>query len=166
MHFEPQEKQQLETGWKVVFIIWCAMFAALAMYLVVGLVLQEHWLAVISEDFPLDILRQVFFALSLLTIAGVYYLRKHLLKPGGPVVKTSSRNVSQHPAVAKYQVAVVITAALLESIGVFGLVLFLLAKDNASLYQLLVISAVAMLYFRPRKQELLQLAWQLKKSAR
>jgi len=36
--------------------------------------------------------------------------------------------------------------------------LFFLGKDSMTLYQLIIISAAAMVYFRPRKEELLNLA--------
>lgn len=53
--------------------------------------------------------------------------------------------------------------ALSESIGVYGLVLFFLSKDSGVLYQFIVMSAIAMLYYRPRKEELLQLAVEMNK---
>jgi hypothetical protein len=55
---------------------------------------------------------------------------------------------------------------LSESIGVAGVVLFYLFKDSATLYQFLIFSSIAMFYFRPRKEELLQVAVEMKKKSR
>jgi hypothetical protein len=90
------------------------------------------------------------------------HIRKFLLNPersGGRPARTTS---AQHPEITKYTTVVVITSALLESIGIYGVVLFLLARDTRLLYQLLMISAAAMIYFRPRKEKLLALAEQMK----
>jgi hypothetical protein len=64
-------------------------------------------------------------------------------------VKTNS-----HPAVIKYGVAVIVSLAISENIGIFGLVLFVLSKDFQTLYILAIISAIAMLYHRPKMKEL------------
>jgi hypothetical protein len=66
-----------------------------------------------------------------------------------------------HPAFEKYFRATLISTALSESIGIYGLVLFLLGKDWSSLYFLIIVSAIAMYYFRPKKQELLDLATEM-----
>lgn len=69
---------------------------------------------------------------------------------------------NQHPAVGRYTVVIIILAALSESIGIYGVVLFLISKNSLVLYQFITISAAAMIYFRPRKEELLQLASTMK----
>jgi len=52
----------------------------------------------------------------------------------------------------------VISLALSESIGIYGLVLFLLGKNTMDLYLFILVSAGAMIMYRPRKDELLSLA--------
>jgi uncharacterized membrane protein YccC len=49
----------------------------------------------------------------------------------------------------------IVAWALLEGIGVFGLILFLLGKNPMDLYLLIMISAAAMLWYRPKKDELI-----------
>jgi hypothetical protein len=44
-----------------------------------------------------------------------------------------------------------------ESIGVYGLILFLLGKNSTDLYLLILVSAAAMVMYRPRKEEMLNL---------
>ena len=57
----------------------------------------------------------------------------------------------------KYSIAVIASLAMSESIGIYGLVLFLLGKNAMDLYLLVGISAAAMFYYRPKKDELLNL---------
>lgn len=52
--------------------------------------------------------------------------------------------------------------ALSESIAIYGF--FLIAKDTTTFYLLLAAAALAMLFFRPRKEELLDLAERMRNS--
>jgi hypothetical protein len=57
---------------------------------------------------------------------------------------------------------VIISLALCESVGIYGLVLFFLGKNTMDLYLLLGVSAAAMIYYRPRKDELLNLLQEIR----
>ena len=59
---------------------------------------------------------------------------------------------------ARYTPAVVISLAISESIAIFGLVLFILGDDFQTLYIFLVVSAIAMIFHRPKNEELRQLS--------
>ena len=67
-----------------------------------------------------------------------------------------------HPAVGKYLTVIVIVTAFSESVGIYGVVLFLISKDALSLYQLMILSAIAMVVFRPTKEELIDVAEKMK----
>lgn len=162
MHEEQNEMKRLDAGWRVVLVIWVAILASLGVYFIVCISIEKSLQINIDPSFPLKTLRYSLFGVSCITLFVVYYLRKFLIRPNRSVVNSRQMSSTQNPAVAKYTVAIVITSALLESIGIYGVVLFLLAKDALSLYQLLIISAVAMIYFRPRKEELLNLSTQMK----
>jgi hypothetical protein len=78
----------------------------------------------------------------------------------GPDVRPSepSSYSSQPQALGKYTTAVMVSLALSESIGIYGLVLFFLGSTIQTLYLFMVISACAMIFFRPKKEELAELA--------
>jgi len=162
MHEEQMEMKQLETGWRVTLLIWGAILASLGIYLVVCIIIEKELQINIDPKLPLETIKYALFGASFITLFVVHYLRKFLLRTISSNVISSQTSLPQHPAVGKYLVAVIITSALLESIGIYGVVLFFLAKDTSSLYQLLIISAAAMIYFRPRKDELLNIAAQMK----
>nr|WP_319394595.1 hypothetical protein [uncultured Desulfobacter sp.] len=162
MHDEQDDEKRLLSGWRIVLIIWGAILGSLGVYLIVCLNIETALQVNIGPDFPLATLKYALFGVACVTVVVVYILRKFLLNSGRSIVNSTQAASAQHPALAKYTTAVVITSALLESIGIYGVVLFLLAKDTRSLYQLLSISAAAMIYFRPRKEELLNLAKQMK----
>ncbi len=53
----------------------------------------------------------------------------------------------------KYFTAVIISLALAESIGIYGLGLFFLGGGFETLYLFNVLSAIAMFFFRPKGEE-------------
>ena len=163
MHADQNEMKQFDSGWIVVLLIWGAILASLGVYLVICSIVGRNLQINLDSDFPLGTLKYALFVVSFITLLAVYYLRKLLLRPTNAISSSTQTSPDRNPALAKYTVAIIITSALLESIAIYGVVLFFLAKDTSSLYQLLFISAAAMLFFRPRKSELLNLAAQMKK---
>lgn len=162
MYIDQKEMKQLDTGWRVILIIWGAILFSLFIYLVVCILIKDQLQISINSDLPIETIKYALFGVSFITLFVVYYLRKFLLRINNSTVNSSQSQSPQNPAVGKYTVAVIVTSALLESIGIYGVVLFLMTKDTSSLYQLLIISAAAMIYFRPRKDELLNLSAQMK----
>ncbi len=159
---DPTEVKKLDSGFALILIIWGAIFVSLGVYLGVCIVLGDTLPAGMEAGFPLETLRYALFGISVVTLVAVHFLRGFLLEHPGFVRASRPGPSTQHPAVARYTVIVIITSALLESIGIYGLILFLLAKDSLSLYQLLGLSAAAMLFYRPKKDELLGLFERMK----
>ena len=107
-------------------------------------------------------LKKILYGVALATFVLAYFLRKLMVsgrfsgsqgspfKPVGP-----SR---QPPYLAKYTMAVVVSLAFSESMGIYGLVLFFLGEDLQTLYTFIAISALAMIFFRPKMEELERLA--------
>jgi hypothetical protein len=57
-----------------------------------------------------------------------------------------------------YTTAVIVSLALCDSIGLFGLVLFMLGDSFPTLHVFIGISALAMYFYRPKREELETLA--------
>jgi hypothetical protein len=131
----------------VLKIVWMSLLGSLAVYVVVGrLVAPGLTLPVDAKTFAT--LRTVLYALGLVTLGGAGYVRRLLLAQGSP---------SATPA-QKYSGAVTASMAMSESIGVYGLVLFLLGRNDVDLYLPAMVAAAARFYFRPRREELQALA--------
>ena len=69
------------------------------------------------------------------------------------------------PFIAKYATAVIVSLALSESIGIYGFVLFLLGGGFKTLYIFIAVSALAMVFYRPKREEMEKLAMAYKKQA-
>jgi len=112
-----------------------------------------------KADTPVDILTKAFIAVSAVSLVASFVLRERLLNPVSlPDCSQAGFICSLHPAAMKYQTATIISAALCESVGIYGLALFLMSKDFNRLYGFIAVATAAMLFFRLRKEELYDLA--------
>ncbi|MBI2438869.1 MAG: hypothetical protein HYV36_08690 [Lentisphaerae bacterium] len=161
----PDEIKMIDKGWLTLNIVWLAMISSLVIYLLLGLYL-DHVHFSIGKEFPINILRKALYAVSIIIVILAKYIRKYMLETKqarGVNRKSQPLTVSnQHPAVIKYAKAVILSLVLSESAGLFGLILFVLGHILTDLYIMLAISAAALLYYRPHKEELLNLANSLK----
>jgi len=136
----------------VLKIIWMALLGSLAVYLIVGRFIAPEFASPMNEE-TFAILRIVLLALGLVTLIAATYVRRLILGMGG----RSAAADRQASMPQRYASAVIASLAMSESIGIYGLFLFLLGKNEMDLYLLVGISAAAMYHFRPRKEELLDL---------
>ncbi len=145
------DEKEVERGMVTLRIIWMAMLAALAVYIIVGLVAAPGVPSSLSDE-SLRMLRTALAAVGLVTLLAVGYVRRLIWggrsRPGG------ADQASRPPALQRYTAAVIVSLGLCESVGIYGLVLFLLGKNPADLFLFIGISAVAMYYYRPKREDL------------
>ena len=123
--FEKQnEVKQLDQGWKIILLLWSAIFGSLGIYLIICVALGNHFKEGAGLNISIETLRNVFLGVSVLTLFTVLYLRKFLLQAANSTQRSSQTSSAQHSAIGKYTSAILITSALLELIGLFGVVLF------------------------------------------
>ncbi len=159
---EKGEMEQLDKAWTIIIIIWGTLLASLGVYVAVCEFMKDQLRP--AADFPLETMKLALYGASFVTLIVTHFIRKVMLKAAGsgPFSAFAQSPSVQHPAAGRYLSAVIVSMALCESIGVYGLVLFFMSKDSLVLYRFIIVSAAAMLYFRPRKEELLQLVEDMK----
>jgi hypothetical protein len=146
-----QSEPGLNKGMAAITVIWIAMLATLPLYLVAGLVAAPT-LPVPMPGETFDLLRKALYVVGMATLFAVGTVRRLIWKGG-------RRPDGQAPAPAaaampRYVSAVVASMAMCESIGIYGLLLFLLGRNSTDLFLLLAASAAAMVYHRPKREEL------------
>jgi hypothetical protein len=165
---DKKELDQLDKSWTIIMIIWVALFSSLSVYLLIGKIIEGGLKPV--ADLPFDSLRIVLYGAAGFVFFIAHFIRKALLKiPERSSVSTIAQTSvvqGQHPAAGKYLTAIIAAAALSESIGIFGLVYFALSKDSTILYLFIAFSAIAMIVYRPRKDELLRIVLEMQKRGR
>jgi hypothetical protein len=156
------DKEAIERGLRILWIIWAAMFGSLLIYVFICHQLGEDMRPAGSPDFPIDLLKNILYIVAIVTLALTHFIRKLMLagRFGGSDSRLSKNGAaSGTPSfVARYTAALIVSLALSESIGIYGLVLFLLGANFQTLYIFIGVSAAAMFFYRPKKEELESLA--------
>ena len=158
---EHSEMEGINKVYKKLVMLWIFLLTTFPVFLYFGHKYHDQFKmskGFIGDDVSLVWLNGILFALSvgILFIAG--NIRKSNIAPGRSI-KDDSRlsQVSRYPVVAKYHVTVSMSLLLCHGIAIFGFVLFIMRTDFSSLYIFIAISAAATFYFRPRKQEMIEL---------
>jgi hypothetical protein len=165
---EVQEKEATNKGMLTLWIIWAAMLGSLLIYIVICHQLGVGFKSAEGSDLPLGLLRSILFGMGAVALLIAYFMRRSMLsaRTGFSKSKPGERMVGWNapPFLAKYATAVIISLALSESIGIYGLILFLLGESFQTLYTFIVVSALAMVFYRPKREELERLAVAYKKA--
>ncbi len=160
-----QERDELRRGMMVIRLTWAAMLLSLGVYLYVCHATAAQRPARNAAD-VLPAMTTALFAAAAVVLIAIRPVRRYLLAPDGPVPRQSPRRIARgapsHPAAARYLAATVVSLALAETIGVFGMVLFFLGADFRTLYLFVAVSAAAMLHYRPKIEELESVAAAMK----
>jgi len=136
-------------------VIWFGMLGSLAIYLLIGPQIATN-LQVSMNESTFAVLKAALYIFAFVILIITRYIRKLILSAKGQ--HRQATQSFQHPTLQKYTTAMIVAWALSESIGIFGLILFFLGKNRTDLYLLILISAIAMLMYRPRKDEVISLS--------
>jgi F0F1-type ATP synthase membrane subunit c/vacuolar-type H+-ATPase subunit K len=155
---EVSERKANENRLLTLWIIWAAIFGSLFIYAIICHQWGVNIRHTIGPNFPLDLMRNVLYGVAISTLILTHFLRKFLLAGRSSGSESMSLNPptpsTQSSPTGKYVVAMVVSLALSESIGVYGLVLFFVGESFRTLYIFLGISALAMFLYRPKREEL------------
>lgn len=142
-------------------LIWFAILISLPVYLFVALQVAKEVQTSLDAD-TFQTLRSALYIVALITLVITRYVKKLLLSGKGIIERAAQdvRYSAQHPAVRKYAIAMLVSWAMSETIGIYGFVLFLMGKNAMDLYLLILVSAAAMFTFLPNKDEIVRLIGQ------
>jgi len=153
---DSHEKRML-TLW----ILWAAMLGSLFAYVFICHRMGDRT-SPLGPDFPLALLRNILMGIAAVTLILTRFIRRLMLAErtgDAPPAAPGALPASIDPAVyARYTTAMLVALAFSESIGIYGVVLFFLGDSFHTLYIFTGISAAAMLFYRPKNQEIEALA--------
>ncbi len=139
-------RDNLHRQYRTIQIIWAAMLSSLAIYAAVCHLAGDSLKQGIGEGIPLDLIRNILIGVSVSELFAIQLIRKQIL--------TLQKGMGQQNVIRKYLLASVISYAVCESIGIFGLVLYFLGSTEEILYSFIGMSALAMFYHRPVYEDL------------
>jgi hypothetical protein len=165
---EAQEKDAVNKGMRTVWLIWAFMLASLLMYILVCHQVGEAFKGDGGAVLPLGLLRKIFAVMAGGAVLTGYYLRHFTLKGRSGAAKSAmvkrAAALNQPPFVTHYTALVTVSLACAESVGIYGLVLFLMGDSLQVFYTFIGVSAPAMIFYRPRREELGRLAMAYKQA--
>jgi hypothetical protein len=164
-----QEKNAIDKGMKTLWVIWASMLGSLLIYIFLCYQLGEGFKGSGGTELFVALLRKILFGVAAAELIMAYYLRRFMLKgqssaTGAHVVRGSA-TLNQPPFVGHYSAVVIISLAFSESIGIYGFVLFVFGGGFKTLYTFIGISALAMVFYRPKREEMEKLAMAYNKQA-
>ena len=127
------DTDMLQKQFNIVRIIWLAMLVSLAIYLVISQLAADAVRQTASDDIPLDLMRRILIGISVAELLFIDFFRKRRLKP--------QPGASPEAVIQKYSVTSLVSYAVAESIGIFGMVLYFLGDNVVYLYFLIAISS-------------------------
>ncbi len=151
------DRQELDRQFLSLWIIWAAMLSSLVIYVVICHLLEDSLRSGITVGFSLTTLRNILLGVSVAELLVIHSIRRAMTAPGSG--RRDSRSKEPRPLIdkrvfmARYMTTVMVTLAIAESIGVYGLVLFLLGGGFNTLYIFILLSALAMVAYRPNTEE-------------
>jgi hypothetical protein len=155
INLDAGEKLALKNGMRIIWVIWSFMLLSLCIYVLVCHLLKTDLWGIVDIGDTLTTLKYVLLIVSFADFGLIHFMRKMIL----------SSSPKRYPSViGQYTTAIIVSLALAESIGIYGLVLFFLGSDYQTLYIFNVLAAIAMVIYRPKMEELEKLNIAIKRN--
>lgn len=141
-----EEKKRLNIIWT----LWASLLGTLAVYVLICHIFGHRIKFDLGPDMPVGLIKNILVFVSALEIVAAGFIRKFLL--------TLRKSPENSRIIERYTAAVLVSLALSESVGIYGLILFFISKDFPTLYSFIALSAAAMVFYRPKTEEFGQFA--------
>jgi flagellar basal body-associated protein FliL len=141
--------EQLKADLVIPWIILGVMLVMLAALLIVCLTLGEQ----IQQPLPEAqrvLIRTIFYIVAIITFPLTNLIRYIQLRLN-QTMPFSHGTVNE--AKSRYLVTIIVSMSLIESVGVFGLVMFILGDNVNTLYIFTGLSALGLFLYRPKVEE-------------
>ena len=147
-------KKELRKLW----LIWAALLYALFAYVRLCHLKENDIPYFTNANLPLELIQYILFVTGFGALCFSYFYRRRWLKNAN--YKFNNRiierahKIGRPPIFLQYSSNVVFSGAVSLLPGLLGLLYFFISKAWETLYVFIVISAIALIYFRPHLKEL------------
>ena len=151
------DSERIKKGLSRIWMVWGALLYSLFVYVMLCHMLDSSWEPILDSSSPSDTLRILLYIVSAVLLVTSHYFRNYILTSKDPKTNAAyierASKANTNPAIVRYSTAVICSTTTGTSVGVAGLGMFLLTEDFQTLYLLVAISAIAVVYHRPKKSE-------------
>ncbi len=139
------DRDRLNADLKIAWFVTGLMLAMLATYLIVCHALGSQLQQPLPEAQRV-LIRTVLYGIAIVTFP-VANLLRHIQ------LRLNQTMPGNNPAKNRYLMTVIVSLSLIESIGVFGFIMFILGDDFNTLYIFTCMSALGIFLYRPKLDE-------------
>jgi len=157
---DEHETRSIQKASQVCMVIWMAMCFSLLPYLIIGMVLP------VGNDQPaegLDLIEKVLSLFAAVCFIATIVVPKKLMASQWIPDKGGDRFAT---VLKRYRIALIVSLALGEAVGLFGLVLYVMGSEKMVLYVFLSVAGIALLRLRPSEKALVEYVESSKKEVR
>ncbi|MDP3589114.1 MAG: hypothetical protein Q8R54_01060 [Methylobacter sp.] len=148
----PVEREQLESDLILPWVIVGMMLVMLAAYVILCHVLGEQLQQPLPEGQRV-LVRTVFYAVAIVTFPLTNLIRHIQLRLNQTMPCSDVTHGAAVTAKNRYLATVIVSMALVEVVGVFGLVMFVFGDGFNTLYIFTGLSALGLFLYRPKVDE-------------
>jgi len=134
-------KSDLFLPWVIVGLMLVTLMAAVVVCQSMGAQIQHP----LAED-ARELIRAVLYIIAIVTFPMTNLIRYIQLR-------LNQTMPGSKPAKSRYLLTVIVSLSLIESVGLFGLVMFVLGDDFNTLYIFTGLSALGLYLYRPKQAE-------------
>ena len=138
-------KAEFDQQFRAVQVLYVAMLASLAGYLVIGLVLGSTRAPNLAESSARWL--RTFYFLSACLIVAAYLVKKRMVRPLSPGM--AAADIKQ--CLASFRSGHLVTYVLCDGIGLFGLLGMFLGGSRFQFMNLIVVAFALMILLRPKR---------------
>lgn len=148
----PVEREPLKSGLMLPWIVVGMMLTMLAAYIIVCHTLGEQLQQPLPEAQRV-LIRTVFYAVAIVTFPVTNLIRHIQLRLNQTMPCPPATHDAVATAKSRYLATVIVSMALVEVVGIFGLVMFVFGDGFNTLYIFTGLSALGLFLYRPKVDE-------------
>jgi len=161
---DDDEMEDIGRTWSAIRLIWTVQIALLFVLVIIAHVVGDTGIRGEGADDVLALVGYTLYVLGALLLVIAYATRRAVRDPGSRLGRIADSGYRS--ARTRYMTVFIFSSSMVVSVGIYGLIIFMINYNYASLYLLVGLAFVAQLYLRPKKQEIVDLAFRLKEEDR
>lgn len=146
------EREPLKSDLTLHWVIVGVMLAMLASYVIVCHTSGEQLQQPLPEDRRI-LFRSIFYVIAIVTLPLTNLIRHIQLRLNQTMPYSPATQGAVATAKSRYLTTVLVSMALVEVVGVFGLIMFMLGDGFNTLYIFTGLSALGLFLYRPKVDE-------------
>lgn len=146
------EHEQLKSGLALPWVIVGMMLTLLAAYIIICHSAGEQLQQPLPENQRV-LLRTIFYTIAIVTFPLTNLIRHIQLRLNQTMPRSQTAHEEIAEAKRRYLTTIIVSMSLVEAVGVFGLIMFVLGDGFNTLYIFTGLSALGLFLYRPKADE-------------